>query len=76
MGTAPRMPWPLVSVSPERLHPGPIKTVGWGPAPVPGANTEWGNQWARMAVLSNEVTVQSVGVPVTGVARIVRAGGR
>ena len=71
MAIAPKMPEPWVSVSPDRLHPGPMRTVGnfWDE---PG----WtGNQWARIVVPSNEVTFQSLGTPGTGVATTGRAGG-
>ena len=74
MGMSPSTPFPWVSVSPARLHPGPIMTVG-ALAP-PGRST--GNQWARIWVPSNEVTFQSVGIPGTGVAftSMLPAGGR
>ncbi len=57
------MPVPWVSVSPARLHPGPISTVG--AVVVPGAGVA-GNQWTRIWVPSKEVTSQSLGVPGTG----------
>src|ERR1700677_1544484 len=74
MGMSPSTPFPSVSVSPARLHPGPMRTVG-ALAP-PGRST--GNQWARIWVPSNDVTFQSVGTPGTGVAFtfILPAGGR
>ncbi len=73
MGTSPRTPDPCVSVSPGRLQPGPISTVGatW-PAP-----TSTGNQCTRMEVPSKDVTSQSLGTPGTGVdAGTVVVGGR
>src|SRR5580693_10356312 len=70
MGIWPRMPAPEVSVSPDKLHPGPIRTVGYRFV-LPG----WtGNQWARMTVPSKEMTFQSLGIQGTGVPTAGRAG--
>ena len=60
-------------MSPESPQPGPISTVGAGWAELAPAT---GNQWARIFVPSNEVTVQSDGTPVTGVAWTGAATGR
>ena len=78
MASAPSRLWPgvsLVSVSPGRLHPGPMRMVGWvadAPAVVPVSAADVaaasGNQWARMIVPSNDVMSQSLVDPGTGVA--------
>ena len=73
MGTAPRIPEPWVSVSPARLQPGPISTVGAAAASAGGGST--GNQWTRIVVPSNEVTSQSLGKPATGVEAGTAVGG-
>ncbi len=61
-----------VSVSPGRPQPGPMSTVGAGAeADAPAT----GNQWARILVPSNEVTVQSLVLPDTAVAAGTDEGG-
>ena len=56
---------PVTSVSPDRLQPGPISSVGAGCRRLAPAT---GNQWARICVPSNEVIVQSLGTSGDGAA--------
>ena len=61
-----------MSVSPGRLQPGPMSTVGAGVAAEAPAT---GNQCARILVPSKEVTVQSLVLPDTAVAAGTDDGG-
>src|SRR4051794_15233289 len=67
------MPVASTLVSPGEPQPGPMRTVGarWS-AEASGR----GNQWARMAVPSNEVTSTSEATPATAVATTGGAAGR
>jgi hypothetical protein len=72
MEDPPRIPCPVASVSPGRLHPGPISTDGRrrASAVAPDVGLEatvgtTGNQWARITVPSNDVMFQSVVDPAT-----------
>src|SRR5689334_18936488 len=74
MSIAPSTPTESIVVSPARLQPGPIRTVGAGSAAsAPGS----GNQCALMTVPSKETTSTSTSEPATGVTStgVVVAGG-
>src|SRR5262245_35717049 len=73
MLSAPKTPTASWLVSPGRLHPGPMRTVG---ATAPAVRPGCGNQCARIFVPSKDVTSRSCGAPSTATATTGAAAGR